>query len=138
MELTSGRFFPNTDFFRSLLIADPVLLVVLRRGTCGTCRHCHRVTDPDSFALISLWVLMLIASRPPHHGERGGGRSGCRHLVCQCGGRGAADGKTFATIFNPQAGQRWPIDGAAHELVIGDSRVIVQFEHKETRLGVSI
>jgi hypothetical protein len=43
----------------------------------------------------------------------------------------AADGAIFEAIFNltdPQAAQRWPIDGAAHELIVGESRVMVRLE----------
>jgi general secretion pathway protein K len=43
----------------------------------------------------------------------------------------AADGAIFEAIFSltdPNADQRWPIDGATRELVIGENRVIVRLE----------
>jgi hypothetical protein len=50
----------------------------------------------------------------------------------------AADGAIFEAVFkltDPQADRRWPIDGAAHELAIGNSRVIVRLEDEAGRIN---
>jgi len=85
------------------------------------------------FALIIvLWTLVLIAFIVLH--ITASGRTEIRiasNLVVNAMAEAAAEGAIFEAIFNltdPQADQRWAIDGTAHELVIGDSRVTVQLE----------
>lgn len=53
------------------------------------------------------------------------------NVVTNAVAQAAADGAVFEAIFNqsdPQPRQRWPIDGSARELVIGNSRVLVRLE----------
>jgi general secretion pathway protein K len=53
------------------------------------------------------------------------------NIVTNAVAQAAADGAVFEAIFNqsdPQPRQRWPIDGSARELVIGNSRVLVRLE----------
>jgi general secretion pathway protein K len=79
-----------------------------------------------------LWTLVLIAFVVLH--ITASGRTEIRiagNLVANAMAEAAADGAIFEAIFNltdPQADQRWPIDGATHELVIGESRVMVRVE----------
>jgi general secretion pathway protein K len=87
----------------------------------------------SGFALIIvLWALVLITFIVLH--ITASGRTEIRiagNLVVNAMAEAAADGAIFEAIFNqtdPQADQRWPIDGASHELVIGASRVIVRLE----------
>src|SRR5215469_1169660 len=85
------------------------------------------------FALIIvLWTLVLIGFIVAHLSASG--RTEIRiagNLVANAMAEAAADGAIFEAIFNltdPQADQRWPIDGASQELVIGESRVVVRLE----------
>jgi general secretion pathway protein K len=79
-----------------------------------------------------LWTLVLIGFIVTH--ITASGRTEIRiagNLVFTAMAEAAADGAIFEAIFNltdPQADQRWPIDGATNELVIGESRVIVRLE----------
>jgi general secretion pathway protein K len=74
--------------------------------------------------LIAFVVLHLTAS----------GRTEIRiasNLAANAMAEAAADGSIIAAIFNltdPAADQRWPLDGAAHELAIGNSRVVVRLD----------
>jgi general secretion pathway protein K len=80
--------------------------------------------------LIVLWTLVLIAFIVAHITATG--RTEIRiagNLVANTVAEAAADGAIFEAIFNltgPESDQRWPIDGAAHELAIGDIRVVVR------------
>jgi general secretion pathway protein K len=85
------------------------------------------------FALIIvLWALVLIAFIVAHLTATG--RTEIRiasNLVANAVAEAAADGAIFASTFNlsdPQPEQRWPVDGNARELVIGNSRVLVRLE----------
>lgn len=85
------------------------------------------------FALIIvLWTLVLIAFIVVH--ITASGRTEIRiasNLVLNAMAQAAADGAIFEAIFNltdPQTDQRWPIDGAAHEFGIGESRVMARLE----------
>jgi general secretion pathway protein K len=87
----------------------------------------------SGFALIIvLWTLTLIAFIVLH--ITASGRIEIRiagNLVANAMAEAAIDGAVFEAILDrtdPQADQRWPIDGAAHELVIGESRVMVRLE----------
>jgi len=91
-----------------------------------------RVPDRErGFALlICLWSLVLIAFIVAH--VTTAGRSEVRiadNLATNAAAQAAADGAIFQAIFNqaePRPDQRWPLDGAAHELQIGVSRITVR------------
>src|SRR5260370_38982844 len=87
----------------------------------------------SGFALIIvLWTLVLIAFIVAHLTATG--RTEIRiagNLVANAVTQAAADGASFEVIFNqsdPRPQQRWPVDGNARELVVGDSRVLVRLE----------
>jgi general secretion pathway protein K len=82
--------------------------------------------------LIVLWTLVLIAFIVAR--LTASGRTEIRiagNLVADAVTEAAADGAIFTAIFNqldPSPDQRWPLNGRAHELMIGNSRVLVQLE----------
>jgi general secretion pathway protein K len=86
------------------------------------------------FALIIvLWTLVLIAFIVAR--LTASGRTEiriARNLVGNAVAQAAADGAIFEAVFNlsnPQPDQRWPVDGNARELVIGDeNRVTLRLE----------
>lgn len=85
------------------------------------------------FALIIvLWTLVLIGFIVAHIAASG--RTEIRiagNLVANSVAQAAADGAIFEAIFNlsdPRPDQRWPVDGTARELAIGNSRVAVRLE----------
>jgi general secretion pathway protein K len=92
--------------------------------------------------LIVLWTLVLIAFVVLH--LTASGRTEIRiadNLVDNAVTGAAADGAIAEAIFNlsnPQPDQRWPLDGAAHLLSIGDSRVIVRLEDEAARINPSL
>jgi general secretion pathway protein K len=93
----------------------------------ATCRQ------SGGFALIVvLWVLVLIAFIVAHLTATG--RTEMRiasNLTANAVAQAAADGAIFEAIFNlsdPRPEQRWPVDGTAHAVAIGNSRVMVQLE----------
>jgi general secretion pathway protein K len=90
-------------------------------------------SQSSGFALvIVLWTLVLISFIVLHITTNG--RTEIRiasNLVANAMADAAADGAIFEAIFSltdPNADQRWPIDGATRELVIGENRVIVRLE----------
>jgi general secretion pathway protein K len=89
--------------------------------------------------LIVLWTLVLVAFIVTH--ITASGRTEIRiagNLVANAAAGAAADGAIFATIFNrmdPKLEQRWALDGTAHELLIGDSRVMVRLEDEAGRIN---
>src|SRR5271163_4914886 len=87
----------------------------------------------SGFALIIvLWTLVLIAFIVTHLTATG--RTEIRiasNLVANAVVQAAADGAIFEAIFNqsdPQQDQRWPVDGKARQLTIGNSRVTLLLE----------
>src|SRR5271168_254174 len=85
------------------------------------------------FALIIvLWTLVLIAFIVVH--LTANARTEIRiasNLVANAVAQAAAEGAIFEAIFNqsdPQQDQRWPVDGKARELTIGNSRVTLRLE----------
>jgi general secretion pathway protein K len=85
------------------------------------------------FALIIvLWTLVLIAFIVAHLTATG--RTEVRiatNIVANAVAQAAADGAIFEAIFNlsdPQPEQRWPVDGNAREVSIGNSRVTIRLE----------
>jgi general secretion pathway protein K len=94
----------------------------------------------DGFALIVvLWTLVLIAFIVAR--LTASGRTEIRiagNLVADAVAEAADDGAISAVIFNqldPNPDQRWPPNGPARELVIGDSRVTVRLEDEAARVN---
>ena len=91
--------------------------------------------------LVVLWTLVLIAFIVAH--LTASGRTEMRiagNLVADAVTEAAADGAIAAAIFNQldeNPGQRWPLNGEAHELIIGNSRVEVQLEDEAGRVNPS-
>ena len=92
------------------------------------------------FALIIvLWILVLIAFVVTHITATG--RTEIRiagNLVANAIAEAAADGAISEAIFSlsdPSPDQRWPIDGAARELAIDRSRVILRLEDEAWRIN---
>jgi general secretion pathway protein K len=89
--------------------------------------------------LVVLWTLVLIAFIVAH--LTASGRTEMRiagNLVADAVTEAAADGAIAAAIFNqldPNSDQRWPLDGQARELTIGNTRVIVQLEDEADRIN---
>jgi general secretion pathway protein K len=94
------------------------------------------------FALIVvLWTLVLIAFIVAH--LTASGRTEIRiagNLVSNSVAQAAADGAIFEAIFNqsdPRPEQRWPADGTAHEIAIGNSRVTVRIQDEASWINPS-
>ena len=94
------------------------------------------------FALIIvLWTLALIGFLVAHLTATG--RTEIRiagNLVTNAAAQAAADGAIFEAIFNlldPRPEQRWPVDGAAHQLAIGNCRVLVRVEDEASWINPS-
>ena len=63
-----------------------------------------------------------------------------RNLVANAVAEAAANGAISAAIFNqldPNADQRWPMNGEAHQLAIGNTLVTVQLEDEAGRINPS-
>jgi general secretion pathway protein K len=91
----------------------------------------HR--DERGFALIIvLWTLVLIAFIVADMTATGRTEIHiASNLVANAVGQAAADGAIYEAIFNqsdPQPHQRWPVDGRARELMIGNTRVTLRLE----------
>jgi general secretion pathway protein K len=84
-----------------------------------------------SLVLIAFIVVQITAS----------GRTEVRiagNLISDAVADAADDGGVFAAIFNladPNPAQRWALDGTAHELAIGNSRVRVWLEDEAGRIN---
>ncbi len=96
----------------------------------------------DGFALIIvLWTLVLIVYVIAH--VTASGRTEIRiagNLVANAAAEAAADGGIAQAVFaatDPRPGQGWPLDGAAHVLTIGDSRVQVRLDDEAARINPS-
>ena len=94
------------------------------------------------FALIIvLWTLVLIGFIVAH--LTASGRTEIRiagNLVANSAAQAAADGAIFEAIFNlsdPQPEQRWPVDGAPRQVVVGSSRVILRLEDEASWINPS-
>jgi general secretion pathway protein K len=91
--------------------------------------------------LIVLWTLVLIAFIVAH--LTASGRTEiriARNLVANAVAEAAANGAISAAIFNqmePNADQRWPMNGETHQLAIGNTRVIVQLADEAGRINPS-
>jgi general secretion pathway protein K len=91
--------------------------------------------------LIVLWTLVLIAFIVAR--LTASGRTEIRiagNLVADAVTAAAADGAISTAIFNqldPSPDQHWRLNGQAHELTIGGSRVLVQLEDEAGRVNPS-
>src|SRR5215472_9747923 len=97
----------------------------------------------NGFALlIVLWTLVLIAFIVAH--LTASGRTEiqiARNLVANAVADAAANGAISAAIFNqldPNADQRWPLNGEAHQLTVGNTRVTVRLEDEADRINPSV
>ena len=103
-------------------------------GTAGraSCPFADCGTDSGFALIVVLWTLVLIAFVVAHLTATG--RTEIRiagNLVSNAVAQAAADGAVFEAIFylsDPQPQQRWPVDGNARELVVGNVRVMVRLE----------
>jgi general secretion pathway protein K len=102
-------------------------------------RQCHSA----GFALlIVLWTLVLIAFLVLH--LTASGHTEIRiadNLVDNAVTTAAADGAIDEAIFmlsNPQPDQRWPLDGAARPLTVGNCRVVVRLEDEASRINPNL
>jgi general secretion pathway protein K len=100
------------------------------------------VSRNGGFALIIvLWVLVLTGFIVAH--VTASGRTEIRiakNLVANSIAQGAADGAIYEAIFflaDPQEDQRWPVDGRAREVAIGNSRVTVRLEDEASWINPS-
>jgi general secretion pathway protein K len=110
--------------------------VTRRPPSLAVCRQ------SGGFALIIvLWTLVLIAFIVTQLSASG--RTEIQiasNLAANAIAQAAADGAIFEAIFiqtNPRPDQRWPLDGAAHELVIGNTRVTVRLEDEASWINPS-
>jgi general secretion pathway protein K len=89
--------------------------------------------------LIVLWTLVLIAFIVGNLTARG--RTEIRiasNLVSNAATQAAADGGVYEAIYNlsdPQVDARWPLDGSAHDLQIGDAKVVVRVTDEAGRIN---
>jgi general secretion pathway protein K len=92
--------------------------------------------------LIVLWTLVLVAFLVAHISASG--RTETRiaeNLVDNAVAEAAADGAISEAIFNlsnPQQRQRWPLDGKARELPVGDSQVALRLEDEASWINPSL
>jgi len=106
----------------------------------GRSRLSATYRSSSGFALIIvLWTLVLIAFIVAH--VTANGRTEIRiagNMVAEATAEAADDGAIVAAIFNlldPNPDQRWPLDGAPHQLTIGTSRVMVQLQDEAGRIN---
>jgi general secretion pathway protein K len=111
-------------------------VLVWRFSPAGACRR------NGGFALIIvLWTLVLIGFIVAH--LTASGRTEVRiagNLVSNAAAKAAADGAIYEAIFNlsdPKPDQRWPVDGAARELTVGASRIMLRVEDEATWINPS-
>ena len=89
--------------------------------------------------LIVLWTLVLIAFIVGNLTARG--RTEIQiasNLVSNAVTQAAADGAVYQAIYNlsdPEPENRWPLDGNAHRLRIGDARILVQVTDEGGRIN---
>ena len=110
-----------------------------------TCRRLWRGTRRErrGFALIIvLWSLVVISLIVVH--LTAAGRTELRiagNLAANAAAQAAADGAIYQAIFNllnPDPDARWPLDGAAHELQVGDSQVTVRLDNEAARINPNL
>jgi len=92
--------------------------------------------------LIVLWTLVLIGFIAAHLAASG--RIEARiagNLSANAAAQAALEGAINAAIFNlsdPNPDERWPADGEAHMLDIGESRVILRIANEAGRINPSL
>ncbi len=99
--------------------------------------------DSGGFALIIvLWACVVVGLIVVH--LTAAGRSELRiagNLAANAAAQSAADGAVYRAIFNlldPRPHERWALDGATHEIEIGDSRVMVRLDDEAARINPNI
>src|SRR5260370_18521673 len=97
----------------------------------------------DGFALIIvLWTLVLISFLCAKITGRGSTEiRTASNLVANGVASAAADGAIYEAIFNlsdPRPEERWPVDGMAREIIIGDSRVNLRLEDEAWRINPNL
>lgn len=104
--------------------------------------HTDCVRSGGFALIIVLWTLVLIAFIFTQ--LTASGRTEIRiagNLVANAQAEAALDGAVFQTIFNlsdASPERRWPLDGTARELAIGDSRVMVRIEDEAARINPNL
>jgi general secretion pathway protein K len=103
----------------------------------------ERVKRQRGFALlIVLWTLVLIAFLVAHLTATG--RTEVRiagNLEANAAAQAAADGAIYQAMFNisdPRPERRWVLDGAAHQIQIGRSRVTLRLEDESGRVNPNL
>ena len=92
--------------------------------------------------LVVLWTLVLIAFIVVH--VTAAGRVEVQiasNLSANAAAQAAADGAIYQAIFqlsDPRPDQHWAVDGSAHELVIGKSRILLRIEDEADRINPNL
>jgi general secretion pathway protein K len=92
--------------------------------------------------LVVLWTLVLIAFIVVH--VTAAGRVEVQiasNLSANAAAQAAADGAIYQAIFqlsDPRPDQHWGVDGGAHELVIGKSRILLRIEDEADRINPNL
>jgi len=92
--------------------------------------------------LVVLWTLVLIAFIVVH--VTAAGRVEVQiasNLSANAAAQAAADGAIYQAIFqlsDPRPDQHWAVDGGAHELVIGKSRILLRIEDEADRINPNL
>jgi general secretion pathway protein K len=92
--------------------------------------------------LIVLWTLVLIAFLVAQ--ITSSAQTELRiagNLKTNAAAQAAADGAIYQAIFNlsnPQPERRWALDGSAHEIQIGGSRIAVRLENEAGKINPSL
>jgi general secretion pathway protein K len=105
--------------------------------SAGEARHA-----PGFALIIVLWTLVLLA----FIGTQlvASGRVEIRiasNLTSNAVTAAAADGAAYQAIFNlldPQADRRWPLDGTAHDILIGDCDAVVRLDDESARINPNL
>jgi general secretion pathway protein K len=95
------------------------------------------------FALIIvLWTLVLIAFITTHLVATGRVElQVAGNLVANAVTKAAADGAVYQAVFNqmdPTVDDRWPLDGSAHVMTIGDCRVTIRLTDEAGRINPNL
>ena len=107
-----------------------------------TCIPSRQNRERGFALLIVLWTLVLIAFLVAQ--ITSSAQTELRiasNLKTNAAAQAAADGAIYQTIFNlssPQPQRRWPVDGSAHEIQIGSSRITVRLEDEAGKINPSL
>jgi general secretion pathway protein K len=89
--------------------------------------------------LVVLWTLVLIAFIVGNMTARGRTEIHiASNLVSNAAAQAAADGAVYQAIYDlsdPQQDRRWPLDGSAHALRIGASKILVSVSDEAGRIN---